>query len=204
MLKQQQKMLRHESIISSLDNLSFANRRQLQLINDLGGDRNANRILSEMEKDKSIKSIRTEQKIYYVANRGKEKVGSNKQTKDKGQIIHTLMRNDMYIYLGMPKDWSPEQAIDFEIDGEMNTLISDAVFTQKGEYHFLEVDNSQTMRTNKDKIDKYKALSMMIWENDNHTPTLIWYTVSQNRKIVLKEYCEKKAVKAKVYCVGEV
>jgi len=68
-------MLREESIISTLDKLGYANRRHLLLINNLGGDRNANRILSEMEKDKSIKSILTEQKIYYVANRGKEKVG---------------------------------------------------------------------------------------------------------------------------------
>lgn len=204
MLKHQQRMLREERIISTLDKLEFANRRQLQIINDLGGDRNANRILSEMERDKSIKSIRTEQKIYYVGNRGKEKVGSNKQTKDKGQVIHTLMRNDMYIHLGMPKDWSPEQPIDFEVEGEMNTLIIDAVFTYKGEYQFVEIDNTQTMRTNKNKIDKYKDLSMMIWENDNHTPTLLWYTVSQNRKRLLKEYCEDKGVKAKVYSVGEV
>jgi len=197
-------MLREEKILYALDALEYANRRQLQIINGLGGDRNANRILSEMEKDKSIKSIRTEQKIYYVANKGKEKLGSNKQTKDKGQIVHTLMRNDIFIHYQMPDDWQPEQPIDVVIDGEEITVICDAVFSLRGELHFVEIDNTQTTRTNKDKIDKYKSISKMVWKKYNHNPTLIWYTVSENRKRLLEEYCEKKGVKAKVYCVGEV
>jgi len=66
----------------------------------------------------------------------------------------------MYIYMGMPQYWSQEQGIDLEVEEEMNNLIVDAVYTHKDEYQFVEIDNSQTMRNNKNKIDKYKVLSM--------------------------------------------
>lgn len=191
-LKRQQ---REERIMLSLDNLTYATREQLQIINKLGGDRNAQRILQRMEKDKLINAARYEKKIYYLSNKGKQQIGSNQGELKKSQIIHSLMRNDLYIKLGMPYDWKKE----WKMKWGDNILIPDATFKKSGEFHFVEIDNKQTMATNIDKIKKYKELSSVIFKQFNHTPTLIWYTLSEVRKKRLKEVCNKNGVKNVVY-----
>ena len=197
MLAQQiKRKQREEKILLSFELLTYATRKQLQVVNNLGGDRNAHRILHEMEKDKSISSIRTEQKVYFLSNRGKERIGSTQGELNKSQILHTLMRNDLYILLCQPSDWKKEKPI--KLNGEV-FLIPDASCMIKGEHHFIEIDNQQTMKTNIEKIKKYKELSKVIFDNYNHTPTLIWYTLSEIRKQKLKEVCETLGVKFRIY-----
>lgn len=179
----------------SLDKLTYATREQLQIINDLKGDRNAHRILYRMEKDRLISSVRTERKIYYLSNRGKERIGSNQSELKKSWITHTLMRNDLYIKLGMPKDWKKE--VPASVNDEV-VLIADAMFTKEDKFHFVEIDNKQTMRNNYDKIKKYKKLSKVIFDNYKHYPTLIWYTHSNIRKDKIKNACEKHKLRYKI------
>lgn len=104
MIQQEKREQREERILLRLDKLNFATRKQLQIIENLGGDRNAHRILHRMEKSKLLSTVRYEKKIYYLSNRGKERVGSNQSKLKRDKIKHTLMRNDMYIKLGMPAD----------------------------------------------------------------------------------------------------
>ena len=196
LVQQQKKQQREEQILMSLDKLVYANRKQLQVVNNLGGERNAQRILQRMEKDRLISSIRTEHKIYFLSNRGKELIGSNQGELNKKLIVHTLMRNDLYIRLGMPKDWIKEKPI--KLDGEV-FLIPDASFNKNGKLHFVEIDNKQTMKTNIEKIKKYKELSGVIFEQFNHMPTLIWYTLSEVRKEKIKETCTKAGLRFVVY-----
>ena len=192
-LKRQQ---REEKILLSFEILTYATRKQLQVVNNLGGDRNAHRILHEMEKDKTISSIRSEQKVYFLSNKGKEIIGSNQGELNKKLITHTLMRNDLYILLNQPSDWKKEKPI--KLNGEV-FLIPDASCKIKGEHHFIEIDNQQTMKTNVEKIKKYKELSPAIFQQYNHTPTLIWYTLSDVRRNKLKEVCETLGVKYRIY-----
>ncbi|GLO64769.1 replication-relaxation family protein [Oceanobacillus kimchii] len=195
MLAQLQRQQRDEQILLSLDKLTYATRGQLQIINNLGGDRNAQRILARMEKDKLILAARMEKKIYYLSNRGKQLIGSNQGILNRKEVVHTLMRNDLYIKLGMPKDWKKERPVTW---GD-NKLIPDATFKSNGEFYFIEIDNQQTIATNKDKILKYKDLSYIIHQQYNHRPTLIWYTLSLTRKKKLKELCEKSSIKYEIY-----
>ena len=146
LVQQVKKQQREEQILMSLDKLVYANRKQLQIVNDLKGERNAQRILQRMEKDKMISSIRTEQKIYFLSNRGKERIGSNQGELNKKLLVHTLMRNDLYIKLGMPKSWIKEKPI--KVDGEV-FLIPDASFNKEGKLYFVEIDNQQTMKCRK-------------------------------------------------------
>lgn len=193
--QEMKKNRRQEKILLSLNDLTYATRKQLQIINNLGGDRNAQRILQRMEKDGWIKAARYEMKIYYLSNKGKQQIGSNKGDLQKSQIIHALMRNDLYIRLGMPKDWEVEREVEW---GE-NKLIPDARFTRKNEYHFVEVDNKQTMATNIEKITKYKELSLAIFKQYEYHPVLIWYTLSEVRKKKLHDLCKKHGLKFVVY-----
>ncbi len=181
MLLMSRKVSRYEQIQSSLVSLTYATRAQLQAVNDLGGERNARRILLDMERMGYIKSVRLDKKIYYVDTRLK-----------RNEIQHTLMRNDLYIKMGMPKDWAKEKPI--RSNGEI-LLIPDAMFTKRNEYHFVEIDNMQAMRINYDKIKKYKELSKMMFRQYKHHPTLIFYTLSDSRKNKIKSCCNKNGVK---------
>lgn len=196
MIQQKRKEKREEKILLRLDEFNFATRRQLQITENLGGDRNAHRILHRMEKDKTISSFRREQKIYYLSNRGKERIGSNQSTLKRNKIQHTLMRNDLYIKLGMPSTWKKESPIK---KGEEVILIPDAIFKKNNQYYFVEVDNKQTMRTNNDKIKKYKDVFKSVFRTHGYHPILIWYTLSEVRKNRLAESCEKQGIKYKIY-----
>lgn len=195
MIQQEKRRLREEKILLRLDELNFATRRQLQILENLGGDRNAQRILYRMEKEKLISSIRYEKKIYYLSNRGKERVGSNKSKLKRDKIKHTLMRNDLYIKLNMPSSWENDKTVTFNNE----VIIADAMYKEKGIYHFVEIDNVQTMKTNIEKIKKYKELFRIIFNEYRHHPVLVWYSLSDVRKKKLKEACEKYGVKFIIY-----
>lgn len=195
MIQQEKRRIREEKILSRLDKLNFATKNQLQYLEKLGGDRNAYRILREMEKDKLLTAVRYEKKIYYLTNRGKERVGSTKGKLKRENITHTLMRNDLYIKLNTPKDWRTEVPITFNDE----TLIPDAMYENQGILTFVEIDNVQTMKTNCEKIKKYKELSRVIFHKKRHHPVLIWYSLSEIRKEKLRIACEKYGVKYKIY-----
>ncbi|MFD1018664.1 replication-relaxation family protein [Thalassobacillus hwangdonensis] len=197
--KQEKRILREEAIISKLDKLGFANRRQLQVLEDLGGDRNAHRILSEMESDRLLLSYRKEYKVYYVSTRGKERIGSTKATPSRTLMDHTLMRTDLYIELGQPADWRTEVPVNFGYDDKQYNLVPDAMYMQNGVYTFVEIDNTQTMRTNKDKIGVYAKLTKAIWQQYGHYPRVVFYTVSPTRKEKLERELERKGVKSEVF-----
>lgn len=171
-------------IQSKLAELTYATSEQLRVINNLGGDRNARRILLDMEKEGYIKSIRLDKKIYYVDTRLQRK-----------EIQHTLMRNDMYIKLNMPQDWQKE--VPLRKNGEI-LVIPDAMFKKNNEYHFVEIDNAQNMKTNYEKIKKYKEISKMIFNQYKHHPTLIFYTTSESRKKKLAARCNAARIKYKI------
>jgi len=194
--QQKTREMREERILLRLADFNFATRKQLQIAESLGGDRNAQRILRRMEKDRTLSVMRREQKIYYLSNRGKERIGSNQSKLERNKIEHTLMRNDLFIKLGMPPRWKKEVPI---MKGSEILLIADAVYKNGSEYHFVEIDNAQTMRTNYDKIKKYKELSRILYKQNQRHLTLIWYSKSDIRKEKLRKACEKQRVKYKVY-----
>lgn len=191
-----QKINRQEMILLSLADLTYATLEQLRVINDLGGRRNAHRIVYAMEKDKLINSVRYEKKVYYLSNRGQERIGKEHTKLKRSWITHTLMRNDLYIKLGMPSDWRKEMPV--RINGEV-ILVPDAMYKSRGEFVFVEIDNQQTMKSNADKIQKYKELSQVIFSKFNHTPTLIWYSLSDVKKEKLRAACKQHGVKFKIY-----
>ena len=183
-------MKREEQILSTLEKLTYSTREQLQAIENLGGDRNARRILHELEKRKLINSVRYEKKIYYLSNKGSERIGKGGVNLKKSWIQHTLMRNDLFIKLGQPEGWKKEVPI---YNGDEVYLIPDAMFKKNGVYHFVEIDNTQTMKTNIEKIKKYKQLKF------KHEPVLIWYSLSDIRKEKLRLACEKAGIKFEIY-----
>ena len=148
-----------------------------------------------MERDKVIQATRHECKVYSLTHRGKEMIGSTSDLR-QGHITHTLMRNDLFIQLGMPDSWEIEVPIHINAEEK---IICDALYMKANEWHFVEVDNQNTMKNNFEKIKKYARLKNEIFKQFNHWPTVIFYTGSKNRKEKLTAYMEEKGVKGIVY-----
>jgi hypothetical protein len=196
-------------ILLSFDKLGFVTREQMQQIHDLGGFRNANRILNTMEKEGYLQSFRHNlHKVYYLTKQGLDVIGSSKDYKKGMQTDHYLMRNDMYIHYQCPETWKSEAEIDYtHLDNQggvvmkkKKTLRSDARFKDNGIYHFLEVDNTQDMNKNERKIEQYRQLKET-WDQDF---ILVFYTLSPVRREKLKIWCQKAKLGALIYTKEDI
>lgn len=196
----------------SLDKLGFATRSQLQQVHDLGTVRNANRILRDMSE--YIHHFRLFENVFYINKNGYDFIGLDKEPlKRNSHVEHYLMRNDMFIYYNCPDDWKNEYPVTFKskvdlgngiIQNKEKSIVPDAMFTVNKIYHFLEVDNLQNMKENKKKIDVYKDLALSIKEQFKHTPTIVYYTSSENRKSKLDEWCDRAGLHYRVFTKRDV
>src|SRR5690625_3733717 len=121
-----QKIARQERILSTLADLTYATSKQINNAINLGGDRNARRILYEMENDKLVGSLRRESKVYYLAGKGGDLIGKDNPRLKRSQVDHAIMRNELRARLGNPKDWRNEVPI--KLNGEV-VVIADAVYS---------------------------------------------------------------------------
>ncbi|WOD61745.1 replication-relaxation family protein [Niallia taxi] len=198
--KQLEKMNRQESILRSLKMLDFLTRSQIQRIHDLKSDRNAQRVLKQMEEYLNV--IKDGEYIYYLNAKGRELVDCNKVRKRTGNVQHYIMRNHLYIAFRCPKTWLNERRIiSKSVSGkEEIKCVADAVF-MKGDAHcIVEVDNTQTMKRNEKKIEKYRILrqrnsfGMM-------APHFIWITTTEHRRKELIEL--HKGLNIQVFTVAD-
>jgi hypothetical protein len=140
----------------------------------LGGIRNANRVLKDM--DDYLSSFRLGEKVYYLNQEGRLRANSEKVCKKTPQANHYIMRNWLFIALGCPAEWKNE--IKFS-NGQVS-VIADAMYKRKDQYHIVEVDYSQKMHENKLKIFKYRQLkeqgAFLI------APKFYWITTTPHRK----------------------
>jgi hypothetical protein len=182
-----------------LKKLDYLNREQIQRIHRLGKKRNANRILQQLTP--FLSSYREEYStIYYLNATGRDYVNSNKIRKKTNFVQHVIMRNDFFIYCGYPSEWKNEMKLS---DGT-HTIICDSWFKRDGKYHILEVDNTQTMKENRKKIETYRNLfeNGVMKEHLGYLPVLIWLTTSSLRKKKLVEMC--KGLPHLVYTVDDI
>lgn len=178
----------------------YLTRDQLRYYFGLGSVRNANRVLNDLSD--YISSIRDGyQSIYYLNKYGSDYVGCNKVRKKTGNVNHAIMRNEFYFYNSCPSDWKNEIKVS---DGEI-TVVVDAMFTKLHTTHFLEVDNLQSMKENRTKIERYKGLykNGLLEQSLGHLPTLVWIATTELRRMQLKEACEGLPV-VQVYLFDEI
>lgn len=175
-------------------------RDQLRFYFGLKSIRNTNRVLKKLES--YLSSVRDGyQSIYYLNANGREYVGCDKVRKKGGRAQHSIMRNEFYFYNNCPGDWENEIKVS---DGNA-TVIVDAMYSKIGTTHFVEVDHLQSMKENRAKIERYKAL----YENGTlekqlgHFPTIAWLTITELRRMQLKELCKELPV-TQVYLYNEI
>ncbi|MEH6943665.1 replication-relaxation family protein [Bacillus sp. JJ722] len=167
----------------SLKKLSFLSRSQLQILHRLGGERNANRILGDMSQ--YLNSVRLHEKVYYLNSEGRALVGCEKVFKKTGQIRHYLLRNALYIAYGCPSTWRNE--VKLSVPNEV-TVIPDALFESDGRYVIVEVDCTQKMAVNREKVRRYRQLiALNVFKKP---PAFIWITETDYRQKQLTKLCE--------------
>jgi hypothetical protein len=205
MLSTERRIQRQEKILFSLEKLKFATRKQLQQLHQLGSDRNATKVLNAMREYLHVQNHQG-MNVYYLNKTGREVIGTENEIKWTLQAEHHLLRNDLYLYYGMPYDWEVEQSIDFKIqakDGggtkiKQLTITPDAMFQKDGVFHLIEIDRTQSMSENKKKIGKYGLLSPIMAKKFGHHPVIVFYTVTESRRSRLEELCASASVKCNV------
>ena len=188
---------REELILLLLQKFDFLTRDQLNKYLDLGTIRNTNRVLNNLSN--YLQCVRNGyQSIYYLNREGRIYVGCDKVRKKGGHIEHIVMRNEFWLFYKCPKDWKNEVKIS---DG-ITSIIVDGMFSRNGFQHFLEVDNLQTMKENREKIKRYKSLMDSLVKQMGYYPTVIWLTATELRRKQLEEACG--GLKCKVYTINEI
>ncbi|MCI1574750.1 MAG: replication-relaxation family protein [Weizmannia coagulans] len=203
LLRKQQRM---EQILLSLDKLGFATRHQLQQIHNLGTGRNALEVLKRMGDYLHVKrhAPRNNVNVYYLNQKGRDLIGSEKERKYTLEIEHFLMRNDMYIHYGCPDDFQIERDVAFQSGLTQKIIRPDARFTKDGVIHFLEVDRTQNMTANKKKIATYAELSPLIAIQYKKCPIIIFYTSIAARKDTIEKLCRAAKLNVDVKVPQEI
>jgi len=181
MNQSQTKVTRWIQILESLDSHGFMTTSQLQRLHNLGGRRNANRILNDM--DDLLSSFQLEEKVYYLSAKGRKEIGSSTARRRTLHTQHTLFRNDVYLHY-RPEYWR----IEFPIKWAEKAIIPDAIFKRDGQFIFLEVDHTQAMAQNEKKIALYRGLrdAKVFQAKYGHFPTILFVTVSDYRQKQLR------------------
>jgi hypothetical protein len=140
--------------------------------------------------------VRLNENVYYLNSEGRERVGAQKALKKTHQITHHLLRNSLYIAYGCPSTWQSE--VQIKIDGKV-FLVADAMFDMAGTKNIIEVDHTQKMNENRNKIKKYKhLLELGVFQKE---PKFIWVTATEYRKKQILKACE--GMKVRVYLASE-
>lgn len=184
---------RGEQILLSLKSFDYLTTKQLQHLHDLKSDRNAYRVIKQLNPYLNH-FIDDNRKVYYLNKKGREAVDSTKIRKKTTTAKHYLMRNDLYIHFGKPASWSNEVKMKYKSDNNEITVVADAYY-KTNKHHIIEIDNAQKMQKNKIKIEKYRRLiEKGVFKG---MPELIWVTTTPYRQQTLQELCD--GLDCKVY-----
>jgi hypothetical protein len=154
------------------------------------------------------------EKVIYLNKKGREMIASDKEEiKVSAQTIHSLLRNEVYIYFKCPFDWEIEHTLSASVEApnsfgvsfqglslsNKKTIVCDAVFKRNGYFYLIEIDNTQDMKVNKKKIEKYREVLPAYKEQ---TPMLYFFTQTESRKKKLEEWL--KGIRSKVLLYQDI
>lgn len=144
--------------------------------------------------------------VYSLNKEGRAVIGSENERKWTIQVEHSLMRNEMYIYYGCPKDWKVEKKVFFKTIGNAKEwfIKPDAWFRKDGIVHLVEVDRTQNMAENREKIKKYGELSAIMVAHFGNPPVVVFYTQVESRKHRLMTLMQEHKCIGQVYIKGDL
>lgn len=171
-------MNREERILLSLSELQYMSTSQLYKLHDLKSVRNTSRVMKRLKP--YTHSFMDSEKVYYLNAEGRRIIGCQKPLRKPKQVVHKLMRNDVYIHY-KPYKWVLEAKV--KVNGI--EMVADARFEAGGNHYYLECDNMQLMKENEKKIERYRQLrDSGVYQKAHKTmtfPTIVWVTRSAVR-----------------------
>jgi hypothetical protein len=172
-----------------LKKLDYLTRSQIQRIHNLKSDRNAQRVLKQMEEYLSV--MRNGENVYYLNAKGRALVNCDKVRKSTGNVQHYIMRNYIYIAVGCPTSWRNEIRVISEGATKKDRVICvpDALYKLGDQFVIIEVDNTQTMKKNQAKIEKYRILKQRL-AFGMIAPKFVWITTTEHRRKELLKLSE--------------
>lgn len=175
--------------------LSFLTRTQLSRIHNLGGKRNTNRILDNLEPYLNHYRIGYNT-VYYLNSEGREYVEAKRVLRKNQFVYHTIIRNDMYIFTGKPSYWRNE----IKVGDSKETVICDALYKIGSTMKILEVDLTQKMAVNRKKIQSYADISKRVKD----FPVVVWLTCTELRRKQLTKACSDVGLKCEIYTLEDI
>lgn len=189
---------RDEQILLLLKKFDFLTRDQLRIYFKLGKIGNSNRIFRRLS-DYLLTIREGYQTIYYLSKEGREYVDCEKIRKKGGHVQHIIIRNQFWLFYGCPRDWKNEVKL---LSNGKVIVIADASFTRNGFKCYLEVDNQQSMKENREKVKRYKVVTEGFYKQFGYYPTIVWVTTTEHRRQQLELACED--LKVKVYTITDI
>ncbi|MED3327534.1 replication-relaxation family protein [Bacillus thuringiensis] len=199
------KINRQMMILTSIRKLKFATRRHLMAIHDLGGIRNANRILKDLSSFVN-NAVYKKEHVYYLNKNGRELFDDNEKVIPNSRLAHSLMRNEAWLYLFCPDDWQIEAPIRYKVNDRKKTIISDVKFRDDdGILNAVEIDRKQTMNINAEKMNRYGEFTVYYKNKYNgKVPIIHFFTLTSYRQKTLEQFAVQQGVYAKVHVIPEV
>ncbi|MEB8634547.1 replication-relaxation family protein [Bacillus cereus] len=199
------KINRQMTILTSIRKLKFATRRHLMAVHDMGGIRNANRILKDLSPYVN-NTVYQKEYVYYLNKKGRELFDDTEKIVPNSRLAHSLMRNEAWLHLFCPDDWQVETPIRYKVDDKKKTIIPDVKFRdEEGTLNAVEIDRTQMMIVNAEKISRYREFSLYYKNKYNgKIPLIHFFTMTEYRQKKLEQLAAKYDVYAKVYVVPGV
>ncbi|MDP4087115.1 MAG: hypothetical protein Q8934_21365 [Bacillota bacterium] len=203
---------RVERMLETVDRLGIVKIKHLQEIHKLNY-RNLCRIINSHLRPFIHETYYQREKVIYLNKKGREMIASDREITVNQQTLHSLMRNEVYIYFNCPQDWKIEYTIESNVNASNDIQINslgltlstkkklnvDAVFKRNGYLHLIEVDNERKMIDNFKKIESYKEI---LPGYKNETPILYFFTKTESRKRKLEE--KLKGIRHEVLTFEEI
>lgn len=140
--------------------------------------------------------------MYYLSKLGREYVQSKRQLRKNQFVGHILMRNEWFIYAGLPEYWKNEVKIGDSVD----TRVCDTLYKESNYLKILEVDRLQKMSENRIKAQSYYGMYKRgtATRQLGYFPVVVWLTSTELRRKQIKGICSDLGLPSEVYTLEDI
>ncbi|HEQ3529354.1 TPA: replication-relaxation family protein [Bacillus cereus] len=195
---------RQMAILATIRKLQFATRRHLMSVHEMGGIRNANRIMKDLSSYTS-KLTHNKEYVYYLNQSGHKLFGEGKVV-HHSRVAHAILRNEAWLQLFCPDDWQIETEIRYIKDDKKKKIIPDVKFRDEDRIpHAVEIDRTQKMVVNDEKLKCYEEFTKIYKQKyKGKVPVIHFFTITKYRAKKLEQLAAKYDVFVKVYVIQEI
>ncbi|AXF39924.1 hypothetical protein BMBphi_gp076 [Bacillus phage vB_BthS_BMBphi] len=134
--------------------------------------------------------------VYYLNSEGREYVDAKKKLRKNQHVSHILLGNEFFIFKGKPSYWRRE----IKVGDSKASIICDVLYKEGGAMRILEIDRTQKMTVNREKIKTYGEIASRVKD----FPQVVWLTCTEHRRKQLTKTCSDAGVKCEIYTLEDI